>query len=98
MTNCSACSTKAKLTAALDHPNIITIHELGHADDLHFIVTEFVEGETLRQRLTQGTMDVQSAVDVAMQVAAALRAAHGTGVIHRDIKPENLMLSGLTGT
>jgi serine/threonine-protein kinase len=83
---------EGKLTSALNHPNIITIHEIGHADDVHFIVTEFVEGETLRQRLTRGAMDVQSAVDVALQVAAALRAAHGTGVIHRDIKPENVML------
>ena len=83
---------EGKLASALNHPNIITIYEIGHAGDLHFIVTELIEGETLRDRLARGPLDVPTTLDIAVQVATALTAAHAAGVVHRDIKPENVML------
>lgn len=83
---------EARLASALNHPNIITIHEIGHADNLHFIVTELIDGETLRERLARGPLDIPTALDIAVQVATALTAAHAAGVVHRDIKPENVML------
>src|SRR5689334_1576035 len=83
---------EARAASALNHPNILTIHEIGEADGAHFIATEFVEGTTLRQRLSLAPLALIDALDVAIQVAAALQAAHAIGVVHRDIKPENLML------
>jgi eukaryotic-like serine/threonine-protein kinase len=85
---------EARAASALNHPNIITIHEIGELENTHYIVTEYVEGETLRQRLTnapQGRLSLTEALDVAVQIAAALAAAHAAGIIHRDIKPENVM-------
>ncbi len=83
---------EAKTASALNHPNIITIHEIGTSDNLHFIATEFIAGETLRQRIAHGKLALQDALEVALQIAAALAAAHEAGIIHRDIKPENVML------
>jgi tetratricopeptide (TPR) repeat protein len=83
---------EAQAASALNHPNIITIHEIGEADGAHFIATEFIEGQTLRQQLTRGRMELSTALDVALQAASALAAAHVAGIIHRDIKPENIML------
>ncbi len=87
---------EAKAASALNHPNIITIYEIGVAatddGDLHFIATEFIEGQTLRQRLQTKPLSMAEALDAAIQTAAALNAAHQAGIIHRDIKPENLML------
>ncbi len=83
---------EAKAASALNHPNIITIHEIGTSDHLHFIATEFIAGETLRQRLTGGKLKLSEALDIAVQIASALAAAHEAGIIHRDIKPENVML------
>jgi len=83
---------EARAASALNHPNIITIHEIGTSDHLHFIATEFIAGETLRQRLANGKLAVNEALDVAIQMASALAAAHEAGIIHRDIKPENVML------
>jgi serine/threonine protein kinase len=83
---------EAKAASALNHPNIITIHEIGKVDGLHFIATEYIEGETLRRRIADGGMEPGDALDVAIQIAAALAAAHEAGIIHRDIKPENVML------
>ena len=87
---------EAKAASALNHPNIITIHEIGALQtdegELHFIATEYVEGETLRQRLKGGRVNWAVALDAAIQTAAALEAAHRAGIVHRDIKPENLML------
>ncbi len=83
---------EARAASALNHPNIITIHEIGHADSAHFIATEFIDGETLRQRMTGVRGNISEALDVAVQVAGALTAAHQAGVIHRDIKPENVMV------
>src|SRR5215475_12173673 len=83
---------EAKAASATNHPNIVTIHEIGQIDQTHYLVTEFVAGETLRHRLTQGRMELMAALEVSLQVAAALDAAHEAGIVHRDIKPENIML------
>jgi len=83
---------EAKTASALNHPNIITIYEIGQAGPVLFIATEFIEGETLRQHLSQNALMIVEALDVAIQVASALAAAHEAGVVHRDIKPENLIL------
>lgn len=83
---------EARTLSALNHPNILTIHEIGQRDDLHFIVTEFVTGETLRDSLKQQRLDWRTAVLVVTQMADALHAAHTVGIIHRDIKPENVMV------
>src|SRR5688572_84583 len=83
---------EARATSALNHPNILTVHEIGEADGLRFIATEFVEGETLRQRIVRGPADLASSLNVAEQIASALAAAHAEGIVHRDIKPDNVML------
>jgi len=83
---------EAKAVSALNHPNILTIYEIGQFDALHFIVTEFIKGDTLRQRLKDERMTLREILDIAVQTAAALAAAHEAGIIHRDIKPENVML------
>lgn len=83
---------EAKAASSLNHPNIITIHEIGQDDGAHFIAIELVDGLTLRQQLALGPMRLQTALDVAVQVASALTAAQEAGIIHRDIKPENVML------
>src|SRR6266487_3135800 len=76
----------------LNHPNILTVYEIGEDHSTHYIASELIEGETLRQRLMRGRIQLSEAVDVAIQVASALAAAHEAGVVHRDIKPENIML------
>ena len=83
---------EAKSASALNHPNILTVYEIGHADSVHFIATEFMEGATLRERLRAQPMPPGEVLDVAVQVAGALAAAHANGIVHRDIKPENLIL------
>src|SRR5437867_10496019 len=83
---------EAHAVVALNHPNILTVYEIGEDHSSHYIASELIEGETLRQRLMRGRMEVSEAVDVAIQVASALAAAHETGIVHRDIKPENIML------
>ncbi len=83
---------EARAASSLNHPNIITIYEIGRIDDTHFIAAEFVEGQTLRRRLNSAQMTLRDALDVAIQVADALAAAHAVGITHRDIKPENLMV------
>jgi serine/threonine-protein kinase len=83
---------EARAASSLNHPNILTIHEIGQNDSLHFMATEYVEGETLRQRLTGAGMQLGEALDVSVQVASALAAAHEAGIVHRDIKPENIMV------
>jgi serine/threonine protein kinase len=83
---------EARAASALNHPNIITIYEILKANSTHLIVTEFVEGETLRQRLAHTRLGLSEALQVAIQIADALSAAHKVGIIHRDIKPENIML------
>jgi serine/threonine-protein kinase len=83
---------EARAASALNHPNIVTIYEVGQVDGAHFIVAEYIDGETLRQRLARGAMNVGEALDVAAQVANALDRAHAVGIVHRDIKPDNIML------
>ena len=83
---------EARAASALNHPNIVTIHEIGQADSIHYIATEFVDGKTLRDHLAGGRMTVGQALDVAAQIASALQAAHEAGIVHRDIKLENIML------
>jgi Tol biopolymer transport system component len=83
---------EARAASALNNPNIITIHEIGHEGDVHFIATEFIDGQTLRQRLAHGPMPPGEVVAIAMQIAKALSAAHAAGIVHRDIKPENVMV------
>ncbi|MEP7273750.1 MAG: serine/threonine-protein kinase, partial [Acidobacteriota bacterium] len=83
---------EAQAVSALNHPNIITIHEIGQVEGTCYIVTEFIEGLTLRQRLSGDGMKLHDAIDIAAQVASALAEAHKTGIVHRDIKPENVML------
>lgn len=85
---------EAKTASALNHPNIITIYQIGQAESLLFIATEFIEGETLRERLKDTSLTILEALDVAIQIASALVAAHQAGIVHRDIKPENIMLRG----
>ena len=102
---------EARAVAALNHPNILAIHDVGSAaplfrgdgqemreaegagESVHYIVTELVEGESLRQRLNSGAMPVRQAVELAAEIASGLAAAHGQGVIHRDLKPENVIVA-----
>lgn len=83
---------EAKSASSTNHPNIITIHEIGESEGIHYIATEFVEGETLRQRIKLGPLPEIEALSIARQMANALAAAHALGIVHRDIKPENVML------
>jgi serine/threonine-protein kinase len=83
---------EAKAASALNHPNIITIYEIEQIDSVNFIATELIEGETLRQRLRSEPMKLGKVLDVAIQAASALSAAHAGGIVHRDIKPENIMV------
>ena len=91
-TQLSRFKSEARAASALNHPNILTVHEIGTEGNRHFIATEFIEGATLRATLVRGRMSVYDALEVAVQVASALAAAHKAGVVHRDIKPENIMI------
>ncbi len=82
---------EARAVAGLNHPNILTIYEVGEDGPVQYIASELIEGETLRQRLARG-MQLSEAVEIAIQVAGALAAAHSAGIVHRDVKPENIML------
>jgi serine/threonine protein kinase len=83
---------EARAASALNHPNILTIHEIGRAGNVYYIATEFIEGETLRDQMAKARMPLADAIDVAAQVAGALEVAHAEGVVHRDIKPDNIMV------
>jgi serine/threonine-protein kinase len=87
---------EARVAFALNHPNIIVIYEIGQVKTTvgaaHFIATEFIEGRTLGELIRSGEMKPGEALEVAIQVATALSAAHAAGIVHRDIKPENIML------
>lgn len=91
---------EARSASALNHPNIITIYEIGqdgdeaHGGRRHYIAAEYVKGQTLRQRMRGQRLEIVEALDVAIQVAKALSAAHAAGIVHRDIKPENVMVCG----
>ena len=83
---------EARAASSLNHPNIMTVYEFGQEKGQHFIVTEYVEGQTLRAQLAQPPLSLDETLAIADQILAALSAAHAAGIIHRDIKPENLML------
>jgi serine/threonine protein kinase/tetratricopeptide (TPR) repeat protein len=83
---------EAYAASALNHPNILTIYEMGDEGGRHFIATEFIDGITLRKRLGGAPMDLAEVLEIAIQVAGALEEAHAAGIVHRDIKPENIMI------
>ncbi len=83
---------EARAVVGLNHPNILTVYEIGEDHSIHYIASELIEGETLREHLTHRPMQLGEAVDIAIQVISALVAAHEAGIVHRDIKPENIML------
>jgi serine/threonine protein kinase/tetratricopeptide (TPR) repeat protein len=83
---------EARAASGLSHPNILAIFDIGKEDSSHFIATEFIEGQTLRSVLTRARMKVGDVLDIALQGAGALAAAHAAGIIHRDVKPENIMV------
>jgi serine/threonine protein kinase len=84
---------EALAAAALNHPNILAVHQLGDYDGNPYLVSELLEGETLREQVRQGPMPVRTAIDTAIQVARGLAAAHEKGIVHRDLKPENLFVT-----
>jgi serine/threonine protein kinase/tetratricopeptide (TPR) repeat protein len=83
---------EAQAASALNHPHILTIHEIGSAGNSKFIATEFIDGDTLRKRINSGSQKLNEILEIAVQTAGALGAAHAAGIIHRDIKPENIMV------
>ncbi len=83
---------EARAASALNHPNILTIYEIGQADGHHYAATEFIAGETLREHVRSKRVPIEEALDIAGQIASALAAAHEAGIVHRDIKPENIMV------
>jgi eukaryotic-like serine/threonine-protein kinase len=82
---------EARTTSALNHPNIVTLFEVGEVDSLLFLVTEFIDGVTLRRYLVDRAISIRDVLDIAIQTAGALAAAQASGIVHRDIKPENIM-------
>jgi serine/threonine protein kinase/dipeptidyl aminopeptidase/acylaminoacyl peptidase len=88
---------EAKAASSLNHQNIITIYEIGETDSTRFIATEFIDGVTLRQQLKRGRLTVTETLNIAIQIATGLAAAHEAGIIHRDVKPENIMLRNRDG-
>jgi Tol biopolymer transport system component len=82
---------EARAASALNHPNLITVYDIGEVEGSHYIATEFVEGKTVRALIKEG-LKTKDALNIAAQVAEALSAAHGAGIVHRDIKPENIMV------
>src|SRR5438105_187152 len=83
---------EARAAGQLNHPNIVTVYDAGTHDGLPYIVSELLEGETLRSRLVDGALSLHQAVDFARQIADGLAAAHDKGIVHRDLKPENLFI------
>src|ERR1700693_609275 len=84
---------EARSASALNHPNIITIHEIGQAEQVSYIAMELVEGRTLRELCAAELLPVRRAIGVAVQIAEGLAKAHASGIVHRDLKPENVMVS-----
>jgi serine/threonine protein kinase/tetratricopeptide (TPR) repeat protein len=83
---------EASAASGLNHPNILTIHEVGNDEGRHFIATEYIDGITLRRRMAGTPLDTREVLDIASQVASALEEAHAAGIVHRDIKPDNIMI------
>ncbi len=84
---------EAKAVAALSHPGILGLYDIGREGDVSYAVSELLDGETLRDRLSAGALAIRTALDYAQQIARALAAAHGRGIVHRDLKPENVMVT-----
>ena len=84
---------EARAVAALNHPNIVSVYDVGAAGEVHYIVSELLEGDTLRQRITPSGIPVRRAIELASQLANGLAAAHDQGVVHRDLKPENIFVT-----
>ena len=83
---------EAKSASALNHPNIITIHEINEFDGTHFIATEFIDGKTLNEFAKSNPLNFKATLEIAIQIASALDEAHSAGIVHRDIKPDNVMV------
>jgi serine/threonine protein kinase/Flp pilus assembly protein TadD len=83
---------EARMLLALNHPHIVTIHDIDESEGIYYIASELVEGDTLRRKLDKGDLNLESVLDIAIQVTTALAAAHEKGIVHRDIKPENIMI------
>ena len=84
---------EAQAVSSLNHPHICTLHDVGSQDEVDFLVMEYIEGETLAQRLKKGALPLDQVLRYAVEIAGALDAAHRKGVIHRDLKPGNIMLT-----
>jgi len=84
---------EARTVAALNHPNILAVFDFGSQTGIHYIVTELLEGDTLRKRLDEGILPARKTIDYALQIAKGLAAAHGKGIVHRDLKPDNLFIT-----
>src|SRR5688572_31655772 len=84
--------SEAKAASALNHPNILTIYEFGEAEDARFIVSEYIEGKTLREIIRESKLTLPQILDISIQITGALSAAHKAHLVHRDIKPENIMI------
>src|ERR1700694_186837 len=84
---------EAKAIASLNHPHICTLHDIGHQDGIDFLVMEYLEGETLAQRLKKGALPLKETLKIAIEICEALDRAHRDGIIHRDLKPGNVMLT-----
>src|SRR5216117_3858632 len=85
---------EAQAAGALNHPNILSIYHIGTHDGAPYIVSELLEGETLRERMAGGALPQRKAIDCALQIARGLAAAHEKGIVHRDIKPDNIFITG----
>src|SRR3954466_3756642 len=85
---------EARTAGALEHPNVLAVYDLGEHDGVPFLVTEMLEGHTMRTVLSHGPLPLTRAADLALQLARGLGAAHARGVVHRDLKPDNLFVTG----
>src|SRR4029077_17180779 len=84
---------EARAAGALNHPNILAVYDVGTHDGMFYVVSELLEGETLRKRLAEAPIAARKAIDYAIQIARGLAAAHAKGIVHRDLKPENVFLT-----
>ncbi|HTM23899.1 MAG TPA: serine/threonine-protein kinase, partial [Vicinamibacterales bacterium] len=84
---------EARAAAALNHPNILVVYDVGAAEGVPYVVSELLEGETLRQTLERGALTPRKAIDYGVQIASGLAAAHDKGIVHRDVKPENVFIT-----
>lgn len=83
---------EARTASALNHPNILTIHDIGDNEGVQFIISEYVNGETLASRISRGKIPIPEAIDIVLQIGSALKESHNAGIVHRDLKPENVMI------